>query len=209
MRASKAKRVERVASLQEFFKDSVAGAMTRQGLNADDHTAYYVVNLLTLFARSEALFDRTDNGTELRPLALILAEAVDSVRAEERQYALQRVGDISLFIAGFFGDGMARRLVDVDYYVNMGGSAYSALSEQVRGSLRGQVYGAVFAELSAKFQEFVDVLADVRSAASAREDVDILRTYELWQRTGSRRAERELRRLGIEPNRAIDGSTRH
>lgn len=202
-------RVQPVASLQEFFKDSVAGAMTRQGVDADDHTAYYVVNLLTLFARSEALFDRSDNRTELKPLALILADAVDSARAEERHYALQRVGDISLFLAGFFGEGFASRLVDVDYYVNMGGSAYSALSEQVRGSLRGQVFGAVFAELSAKFVDFVDVLAEVRSEASERPDVDILRTYELWQRTGSRRAERELRRHGIEPNRAVDGSIEH
>jgi hypothetical protein len=202
-------RVKPVASLQEFFKDSVAGAMTRQGVDADDHTAYYVVNLLTLFARSEALYERTDNGVELKPLAVILAEAVDSARPEERQHALQRVGDISLFLAGFFGDGMAYRLVDVDYYIKMGGSAYSALSEQVRGSLRGQVFGAVFAELSRKFHAFVDVLADVRSEAANSQDVDILRMYELWLRTGSRRAARELRKAGIEPNRAIDGDTRH
>jgi hypothetical protein len=208
MRGSE-QRVKPVVSLQEFFKDSVAGAMTRQGVDADDHTAYYVVNLLTLFARSEALFDRTDNGTELKPLALILADAVDSSRPEERHYALQRVGDISLFLAGFFGDGFACRLVDIDYYVNMGGSAYSALSDQVRGSLRGQAFGGVFAELSAKFVDFVDVLAEVRSEASTRQDVDILRTYEVWQRTGSRRAERELRRHGIEPNRAVDGRTKH
>lgn len=209
MRSSGKQRVKAVVSLQEFFKDSVAGAMTRQGVDADDHTAYYVVNLLTLFARSEALFERTENGTELRPMALILADAVDCARVEERHYALQRVGDISLFLAGFFGEGMARRLVDVDYYVNMGGSAYSVLSEQVRGSLRGRMFGAVFAELSAKFIDFVDVLAEVRSEAGARKDVDILRTYELWQRTGSRRAERELRRNGIEPNRAVDGNTKH
>jgi hypothetical protein len=91
----------------------------------------------------------------------------------------------------------------------MGGSAYSTLSDQVRGSRRGQAFGAVFAELSAKFVDFVDVLAEVRSEASTRQDVDILRTYEVWQRTGSRRAERELRRHGIEPNRAIDGRTKH
>lgn len=209
MRDRGKQRVKPVASLQEFFKDSVGDAMSRQGVAAEDQTAYYVVNLLTSFARSEALFDRTENGTELKPLALVLAEVVDSQRAEERQYALQRVGDISLFVAGFFGEGMARRLVDVDYYVNMGGSAYSTLSEQVRGSLRGQVFAAVFAELSAKFMEFVDVLAEVRSEASARQDIDILRMYELWQRTGSRRAERALRRHGIEPNRAVDGRTKH
>lgn len=207
MRTRSIERVKPVASLQEFFKDSVAGAMTKQGLDADDHTAYYVVNLLTLFARSEALFDRTENGTELKPLAKVLAEAVDSARPEERNFALQRVGDVSLFMAGFFGDAMTTRLVDVDYYIYMGGSAYGALSEQVRGSLRGKVFSSVFAELAEKFPDFVDVLAELRSAVN--QDIDILRTYELWQRTGSRRAARELRRVGIEPNEAVDGSTRH
>ena len=51
-------RVHAVASLQEFFKDSVADAMAKQGVAADDHTAYYVVNLLTLFARHETLYDQ-------------------------------------------------------------------------------------------------------------------------------------------------------
>ena len=51
-------RVQAIASLQEFFKDSVAAAMAKQGVAADDHTAYYVVNLLTLFARHETLYDQ-------------------------------------------------------------------------------------------------------------------------------------------------------
>jgi len=202
-------RIKRVLSLQEFFKDSVANAMSKQRLAADDHTAYYVVNLLTLFARSEALFDKTHNGVELRPLALILAEAVDSSTPEERNHALQRVGDIALFTAGFLGEGMARKLVDIDYYVHMGGSAYSTLAETVRGSRRGQVYSAVFAELSVKFQDFVDVLADVCSDPNAHDDIDILRLYEIWQRTGSKRAAQLLRSRGIEPDTVLDGETRH
>jgi hypothetical protein len=209
MRARHVERIKPVASLQEFFRESVSGAMSRQGVDADAHTAYYVVNLLTLFARSEALFEQTECGLTLKPMAALLAEAAASERADERNYALQRVGDISLFLAGFFGEGMSRRPVDVDYYVYMGGSAYSALSENVRGSLRGKVYSAVFAELAIKFQEFVDVLADVRSEAHNVDATDLLRLYEIWMRTGSKRAARELRRLGIEPDRQLDGDTRH
>ena len=205
----RAERIKPVMSLEEFFKDSVAHAMSRQRLTADDHTAYYVVNLLTLFARSEAFFDKTENGIALRPLALILAEAADSSTPEERNHALRRVGDISLFVAGFFGEGMACKPVDIDYYVNMGGSAYSALSENVRGSLRGQVFSSVFAELSVKFQDFVDVLADVRSVANAYDDIDILRIYEIWLRTRSKRAAQLLRSRGIEPDLVLDGETRH
>jgi hypothetical protein len=186
-------------SLQEFFKDSVADAMARQRIKADEHTAYYVVNLLTLFARSEALFDQTENGLELKPLAKVIAECAASELAADQRYALQRVGDVALFVAGFLPDGLVARLVDVDYYVRLGGSAYSALSDSVRGSSRGQVFGAVFAELAEKFRDFVDVLNEVSAAAHNNTDIDVLRTYEIWLRTGSTRAARLLRNKGIEP----------
>jgi len=189
--------------------DSVAGAMERQGIKADDHTAFYIVNLLTLFARSEALFDQTENGIELKPVAKVMAESIEAELPMERRYALQRVGDVSLFVAGFLGDGLAAKLVDVDYYVCIGGSAYSALSESVRGSLRGKVFGTVFAELAAKFQKFVDVLTEVRDEAKNSQDIDVLRTYEVWLRTGSERAARLLRKHGIEPQRALSAHTRH
>ncbi len=208
MRSRSDGRVRPVVSLTEFFKDSVGTAMHKQGLDADDHTAYYIVNLLTLFARSEALYDGAE-GPSFRPLASILAEAMEAPSLEQRNFALQRIGDISLFVAGFFGESLSEKLVGLDYYVKMGGGAYGWLSENVRGSLRGQVFAQVFAELAAKFQEFVDVLSEVRDAARGSDEADALRLYDAWLRTGSPRAAKLLRRLGIEPNAALDGTMRH
>ena len=68
--------VVEVASLQEFFREALQEAVGHQRFELDDHTEHYVVNMLTLFSRSEALFDRTPEGSRLRPLALMLAEAV-------------------------------------------------------------------------------------------------------------------------------------
>lgn len=191
-------RIATIKNLREFFMDSVTDAMGRQQLDADEHTAWYVVNLLTLFARSEALFDETEEGTGLTPVAKVLAAAADADDAPGRDHALQRAGDVSLFVAGFLGDGLAEKLVGVDYYVKMGGAAYQMLAANLRGSSRGRAFCSVFAELADKFQEFVDVVAEVRDGARARES-DILRLYDTWQRTGSARAARLLRDLGIEP----------
>ena len=208
MRAKQPEKIRPVANLQEFFKDSVADAMEKQGVAADDHTAYYVVNLLTLFARSEKLYDRRTDGPGPPPLALLLAEAAAAPDAQ-RNLVLQRVGDTSLFVAGFFQDAFARKLVDVDYYIEMGGAAYGSRSESVRGTTRGRAFGGVFAELAAKFREFVDVLAEIRDSARAADDHDILRLYEVWLKTGSLRAARVLRSLGIEPSASLDATTRH
>lgn len=201
-------RVHAVASLQEFFKDSVAAAMAKQGVAADDHTAYYVVNLLTLFARHETLYDRAKPGPGLQPVALLLAAAADCPDRETRNALLRRAGDTSLFVAGFLGDGLARKLVDVDYYIDMGGAAYGRLSDNVRGTREGRAFGSVFSELAAKFVDFVDVLAEVRDSGRAAA-IDVLRLYEIWLRTRSRRAARRLREHGLEPNATLSVATRH
>jgi len=202
-------RVHAVASLQEFFKDSVADAMAKQGVAADDHTAYYVVNLLTLFARHESLYDQVKPGPGLQPIALLLAAAADTPNREARNALLRRAGDTSLFVAGFLGDGFARKLVDVDYYIDMGGAAYGRLSDNVRGTREGRAFGAaVFAELANKFRDFVDVLAEIRDSGKAAA-IDVLRLYEVWLRTGSRRAARLLREHGLEPNGTLNADTRH
>ena len=99
--------------------------------------------------------------------------------------------------------------MDVDYYVRMGGSAQGALCESVRGTRRGEAFGSVFAELSGKFQHVVDVLNDVRDNTRPRQDHDVLRLYESWLRTGSKRLERLLWDLGIEPSSSLPAAARY
>ncbi len=191
-------RVLPVANLREFFKDSLQGALQKQQLEVEDQTEHYVVNLLTLFARSEALYERTPEGARLRPLAVMLSEALAAPSAGDRNRALQRLGDVSLFVAGFFARSFARKLIDVDYYIAMGGRAYGTLGETLsRG--RGKVLGNVFAELSDKFQPLVDALNELSESAYTHSDKDILRLYEIWLKTGSRRSYEILRRLGVNP----------
>lgn len=188
-----------VRNLREFFRDSVHAALERQRVGVDDHTEHYVVNLLTMFARSEALFEATPDGPRLKPLALMLADAGNAGTREERLRALQRVGDVSLFVAGFFAQSFARRLVDIDYHVAMGGRAYGTLAQDCGGGTRSRALAAVFAELAGKFQRLVDALNDVSEMAHPHDQRDVLRQYEIWLKTGSPRARDILLRLGVIP----------
>ena len=69
--------------------------------------------------------------------------------------------------------------------------------------------GYVFDELSSKFKEFVDALAEVGEDANFNNDADLLRSYELWLRTGSRRAEKQLRKKGLHPTSTHVSRQRH
>ena len=198
---STAKRVLPVANLREFFKESLHGALLKQHLAVEDQTEHYVVNLLTLFARSEALYDKTPEGVRLKPLVAMLCEALEAPGAADRNRSLQRLGDVSLFVAGFFARGFAAKLVDIDYHIAMGGGAYGALAQATLHG-RGRVLAAVFAELSEKFQPMVDALNEVSEGSYSHSDQDILRLYEIWLKSGSARCYGLLKRLGVDPTNA-------
>jgi hypothetical protein len=189
-----------VSSLEEFFRDALHGAAAKQRLALDDHTEHYVVNVLTSFARADAFFEQTPSGPRLKPLATMLSDAIGARTLAERQHALQRLGDVSLFVAGFFAHGFARKLVDVDYHIAMGGRAYGSLADATRAAPRGRTIAGVFHELAVKFRELVDALNEIADAARPPCHDDLLRLYELWIKTGSERAAGRLRALGLEPS---------
>ena len=109
------------------------------------------------------------------------AKALQEAGIRQRD-GLRQVGDLSLFISGFFADSLNRRLVDIDYYIQLGESAYGSLAR------RDETFGEVFNELSEKFPAFVDVLGEVSEQSALTSNTDVLRLYEKWVRTKSRRS---------------------
>ena len=182
--------VFRRESAVEYFKDLVDGALEHQHVNAGELTAFYVVHLLTGFLQRSG-----DNDSE--PLALKLATALEAGGLRQRA-TLKQIGDVSLFISGFFSDSLRRKLVDVDYYVCIGGYAYNTLSHH-----ESDMFSPVFAELGEKFAAFVDVLSEVSERTACRSNGDLLRLYEKWLKTGSRRSGELLIELGVVPNSSI------
>lgn len=182
-------------SAVEYFKDLVDDALVNQRVEAGELTAYYVVNLLCGFLH----FDRSRPETDFHdePLAVRLGRALESGGSDQRRQ-LRRIGDIALFIPGFFSDSLRRKIVDVDYYASMGGYAYGSLSRR-----EDESFAPVFAELAEKFVAFVDILNEVSERSALSSNSDVLRLYEKWLRTGSRRNGQMLAERGIVPNFSI------
>ncbi len=194
-----AKAVIAQTDVRAYFHQELTEALEHQQVHASEETVFYVVNLLAHFSRAEHLFVDTGEGRALQPLAEIYAQALEAPSREVQTASLKRLGDVALLIAGIFSDSLNRKLVDLDYYIAMGGSAYGHLADLIRDSLQGKALGDVFAELAAKFAPLVEVLGEVSERAQLTSGTDVLRLYEVWLQTGSPRAAERLRRLGIEP----------
>lgn len=177
-------------SPEEYFRELVETALAHQRLTTRELTPFYLVDLLTAFVRPDS--SQTSHVDE--PLGLRFVRALQTGGAERRR-ELRRVADLSLFVAGFFPDSLARSMVGLDYYAQLGGLAYGSLVRHGDPTL-----AAVFSELAEKFPAFVDVLGEISEHTGSTSNRDLLRLYERWLHTGSRRVGDLLTARGILPS---------
>ena len=179
----------------EFFREQVERAMEHQKVSTSAFTEHYLVNLLSACVHGD--LPPSEPGYDETPLAILYVRAVQASRAE-RTRLLRTMGDTALFVSGFFADSLSDKLVDLGYYKTMGGHAYARLSRE-DAMLGGGVGATVFSELSGRFSEFADVLAEVSEQSRLASNTSVLRLYERWVQTGSRRAAAMLAERGIAP----------
>lgn len=184
-------------NLGEFFHTEVNQARTDLGVELSELTEFYLVQLLCDFSRRETA--PTTPGAE--PLALMYKKAVEA-NFEQRVQLLKNLGDVALYMSGFFTDAIERSLVDLDYYISMGGGAYNHLSGLVGSQRHGETLGELYLQLGNKFTELVDVLNQISDRAREQQgegDKDLLKLYDRWARTGSQRLRKLLLDKGLTP----------
>lgn len=182
-----------VTSASSFFQELVHEGLTERKINTFPLVSSYLAEMLQHFVSTNNLFEEDEAGRlRQRTLAEQYLEAFN-VENKERIDRLKRLGDSSLYISGFFGDSLKRKIVDIDYYAEIGGSAYSSLAKHVRDDILSKIY----TEFSGRFMEFVDVLTYISQKAQIQSNEDILRLYDKFVETGSELAKEQLLEKGI------------
>jgi hypothetical protein len=184
-----------VADARDFFASELRSVMESHGVSARPHSFDYLVELLVRCISSDHFFKVSSSGQYEDTLLFDLY--VDYIQSphEKKMAILKRIGDLCLVISGYFGESLQSKLVDIEYYFGMGGTAYQTLSElQSNRTTRG-----IYAELSGKFQPFSNVLGEMSERSGLQSNSDILRLYERWLVTGSERLRKLLTEQGIQP----------
>jgi hypothetical protein len=177
----------------EYFKENVEASLARQHVHPKcPLTQYYLVTLLCQYVHLDITV-RTDY---VDALALRLGRGLQS-GGKEQWMLLRSLGDDALFLVGFFSDSLNHRMIDADYYVDIGRRAYGIVSHQPHA------LGEVFKELYRNFVGFSDVLADINERTGMTSSTNLLRLYEKWLRTRSERDYKTLVEHGLLPNESI------
>ncbi len=175
-----------LATPSQYFTEMVDAGFEKRNLKVPDPAKIYLISLLEYYLDARNLFTYPDTLAETFLLA-------SSSPYSERIDLLKKLGDKSLYVSGFFGDSLNRKVIDIDYYAGMGGAAYHALSESVREESLSKTY-KIFAD---NFLDFVEVLSFISAQSTVTSDQGLLRLYDRYLKTGSESAREKLLELGV------------
>jgi len=149
-----------------LWQDVVRRAEGQCDVILDEHLESYLVMLLNRYTNRPEMINRV--------IATAFLEAID-LPNQQRLFSLQEVGDQCLLFAGLFPKIAEKRQVKLGYFVDMGRSAYSAISDTTN-----DLYG----NLAIQFVILMDILQSIRT----NPELMPMEAYEQWQELGSQRA---------------------
>lgn len=177
--------IQFLVSSKEYFQEVLNEGFEARRMKTHPAVQNYLVELLEHYLHAKNL----DKETTLAEMYLQAA----SMETSGRISLLKQLGDRSLYISGFFGDSLSKKLVDIDYYANLGGAAYLSLSSVTKEDVAAKVYRTI----SERFLDFVDVLTVVSQRSLIQSDQSILRLYDKYLKTGSPLAKEKLLEMGV------------
>ena len=171
-----------ITSPTNYFLEIVEDAFNERQFSTYPYVKSYMVDLLTHFMLTDNLWDEVDqSGRRTREMLsesfLRAAGSEPKVKIEK----LKKLGDHSLYVSGFFSDSLQRKIIDVDYYVDMGRTAFDTLSTSVEEDTFAQLYK----EMAHRFVELVDVLTLISQKAMIADEENLLRLMDVYSKTGS------------------------
>ncbi|MBI1946498.1 MAG: hypothetical protein HYS27_12425 [Deltaproteobacteria bacterium] len=183
------------ASMRDYFREAMTAAMRRRGTRLSESAQVYLVNLCAELSRAENLFAGTEHGE--RPALVDLLSRAQDAEPHEALRIYKHMGDSSLYLTGFFRESV-EDAGGVEYYVSMGGGAYANVAGLMRPT--AATSSALFAELSDRFREMVELLIAMSMQGDQTKGLDDLRVLSLverFERTGDKHALEALKASGI------------
>ena len=114
---------------EQHFSEAVREACKNRQIRAVPVVEVYLVQLLRHYLDSRNFHHSLQDDRQEKPHETFAEMYLQALNSEgSRRHELMRsVADRSLYLTGFFGDSLHRKIVDIDYYSSIGSAAYSNL----------------------------------------------------------------------------------
>jgi hypothetical protein len=160
MQSSEAtKKIVLQTNLQGYFFDGLNTLNKKSLCPVPESVIFYSSDVLDKFALSQDFFDVSDEGkVREKVLGLKLLEATQLSREEQRK-VYKEVADMSLWVCGYFSESTHKKIVDAQYYSQIGKMAYSHLNSMAPSFLDIPSFYNMFATCFESMTTLMSILA--------------------------------------------------
>ena len=174
---------------QNFFQTLVKTGLSESGIQVSPSVKHYLSELLQFYIFSDHLFSEMNTSGKKQMNCLAELYLNSQISQESSPRHLKKIGDMSLYISGFFRESLKRRLISVDYYIQMGQNAFQSLA-----GLKDQ---RVFGELAHHFKDLVFVLFCIHKKSSGSHHDYLLSLMDQYMDDPSHQVEKKLKSHGL------------
>lgn len=115
------------SNLKGFFFEGLSEINKKSLCPVPESVIYYSSDVLDKFALTESFFETSEGKIREKILGMKLLEATQCTR-EEQKRIYKEVGDMSLMVCGYFSESVNKKIVDTQYYAQLGKMAFSHLN---------------------------------------------------------------------------------
>ena len=115
---------------EEHFSEAVHEACIKQHVKTHPQVEAYLVQVLKHYLISKNFHQPIQDDSVEKPPETFAEMYLTAINAERPKNTelMRTVADRSLYLTGFFAESLQKKIVDVDYYSEIGSAAYYNLS---------------------------------------------------------------------------------
>ena len=171
----------------DFFKVLVLEGLNQSGVQVSSLVKDYLIKLLQFYIFSDHLFLEISSSGKKRVKTLAEMYLNSCASTVNMKSSLKELGDTSLYISGFFRESLKKKLISVNYYIEMGQQAYETLADLYSQEL--------FKEMSARFKDLTFVLFYIQKHQSS--EPYVMSLMDRYLDTGCYKSAKALNKEGI------------
>ena len=143
-------------NILNYFQYEIFKIINLENIHVSIESSLYLANLLLKYLKSENLFIEFEDKKIMEPLFDILARSIDCNHNACKIKELKKIGDISLFRVGVLKKQIDNSIMDSNYYINMGMSAYQSISYLIK-KRNNNSHNQLYLNLSNDFKNLVKI----------------------------------------------------
>lgn len=183
-------------NVKELFFNLILEFEKKLNIHLSEYSKLYLMKLLEELAAGSSYLNNIVK--EDKTLAETLLEAVHQTIFEKIRN-LKALGDLCLLFGGLYPEYMTKKLVDIDYFINIGKHSYNLISDTYKNNTSKYDLYMLYSKLTEEYLKLINILTEISDELSFLDRDNLYKSFKRWEKTGIKKYSEVIKSNNIIP----------